>query len=91
MEMLQVSPAQRSLWIAEQMGTAGAALHAEQAIELDSPVDIGAIREAIQEIVRRHAALRATIALAGGEIRQQVRPYAEIPVPITDLAQTDLA
>lgn len=91
MEMLQVSPAQRSLWIAEQMGTAGAALHAEQAIELDSPVDIGAIREAIQEIVRRHAALRATIALAGGEIRQQVRPYAEIPVPITDLAQTDPA
>ncbi len=91
MKTLPIFPAQRSLWIAEQMGTAGAAMHAEQAVELDAPVDTGALCEAIQEIVRRHAALRTTFALADGEIWQQVHPDAVIPVPVINLDQAGSA
>ncbi|MFI6934726.1 condensation domain-containing protein [Streptomyces sp. NPDC050287] len=86
METAPVSPAQRDLWIADRVGTAGAALHTAEAVELSGAADIAALRRAVREIVRRHQVLRSTIVMVDGEPRQRVQPNWDIPVRIVDLA-----
>ncbi|MEU6076197.1 CocE/NonD family hydrolase [Micromonospora sp. NPDC047074] len=80
-----LSVAQRAIWLAEQAGTSGAAYHLDAAVELTGPVDTGALHAAVDEIVRRHEALRTTIVEIDEEPAQRIHP----PAPLT-IARLDL-
>jgi len=49
------------------------------------PLDTGALHRALDEIVRRHGALRTTFAIDGGRAMQVVRPHRPLDLPVADL------
>ncbi|MGK5519262.1 CocE/NonD family hydrolase [Micromonospora sp. URMC 107] len=80
-----LSVAQRAIWLAEQAGTSGAAYHLDAAVELTGPVDTGALHAAVDEIVRRHEALRTTIVEIDEEPVQRIHPAAPLTIARLDL------
>ncbi|MEV6695220.1 condensation domain-containing protein [Micromonospora sp. NPDC051196] len=81
---LSVSPAQESMWFALQL-TPGPAYHVPYRVRLDGPLDPGALRAALGDLVAHHDALRATFTLTGTELRQRIRPAGAFTLPVTDL------
>ncbi|MBQ1075762.1 CocE/NonD family hydrolase [Micromonospora sp. C31] len=80
-----LSVAQRAIWLAEQAGTSGAAYHLAAAVELTGPVDTAALRAAVDEIVRRHEALRTTIVEVDEAPVQRIHPAAPLQIERLDL------
>src|SRR5512134_1069984 len=81
----RLSFAQQRLWFLDQLG-AGAAYNVPWALRLDGRLDAAALRASLDEIVRRHEALRTTFPAAGGEAAQVIAPAASVPLPVTDLS-----
>ncbi len=67
-----VSAAQRRLWVLEQLDGDAAAYNMPAAIQIEGPLDVDALRRALQAIVQRHESLRTTFATIDGELRQMV-------------------
>jgi hypothetical protein len=53
---------------------------------LDGQVDVAALAAAVDDVTRRHAALRTTIRWLGDELVQQVHPTPVCPVEVTERA-----
>ncbi|MGI9119573.1 MAG: AMP-binding protein [Acidimicrobiales bacterium] len=58
---------------------------------LRGPLDVVALGGALNEIVRRHAPLRTTFTIAGGEGAQVVAPHRRVQVPLVDLGHLSAA
>jgi hypothetical protein len=82
---LRLSFAQQRLWFLDQLG-AGAAYNVPWALRLDGRLEVAALRASLDEIVRRHEALRTTFPAIGGEAAQVIAPTLSMPLPVTDLA-----
>jgi acyl carrier protein len=91
MQSVPVSNAQRNMWIAEKIGAAGPALHTVEALEFSDDIEPAAFRRAVQEIVRRHAVLRTTVAMVDGVLEQRIHEDADISVPIITITAPDVA
>jgi natural product biosynthesis luciferase-like monooxygenase protein/amino acid adenylation domain-containing protein len=79
---------QKGLWVLAQLGNTEARLYNEAlALRLRGPLRIAELRQALQQVVNRHEALR-TIFSADGDY-QQVLPELMIDLPLSDVA--DLA
>ncbi|HEX2081289.1 MAG TPA: amino acid adenylation domain-containing protein [Longimicrobium sp.] len=81
-----LSFAQQRLWLIDQMEGAGAAYHVPGAVRLRGRLDARALRGALEEVVRRHEALRTVFRLREGEPVQVVLPPSEVPLPLHDLS-----
>ncbi len=84
-EPLPLSFSQERLWFFEQMEPGSPTYHLPSRFRLLGPLDAGALRGSLREIVRRHASLRATYGLVGGRPVQIVRPVVDVPMPLIDL------
>jgi natural product biosynthesis luciferase-like monooxygenase protein/amino acid adenylation domain-containing protein len=74
---------QRQLWLESQMGEDAALAYVEsQSLHLHGPLDVGALRGAVQALVRRHDALRATFA-PDGDV-QLIHPALDVELPLDD-------
>ncbi len=76
---LPLSYQQERLWFLDRLDdAAGAAYHVETALELTGPLDIGALGEALRQVVKRHEGLR-TVFVSGdnGWPVQAVAPTAD--------------
>jgi amino acid adenylation domain-containing protein len=81
---IPLSADQRHLWIMTQMGTAEAlAYNVPTAIELEGPLDVGLLKQAIQQVVDRHDMLRTTVSEDGST--QRIAPAWPIELPVTAL------
>jgi amino acid adenylation domain-containing protein/non-ribosomal peptide synthase protein (TIGR01720 family) len=80
------SPIQRRIWLASRTTAGSVSYNMAGTFELQGPIDLPALARAFQALVDRHDALRSGFALAGGVLRQRVRP-AEAIGPI--LRDTD--
>src|SRR5437588_12798084 len=65
-----LSFAQQRLWFLDQLETAGAAYHIPAIFRVEGRLDAAALEYALDEIVRRHEALRTVFREAGGEAAQ---------------------
>jgi amino acid adenylation domain-containing protein len=83
---LPLSFAQQRLWFLEQFTPGGAAYNVPLAIRLRGPLDGRALAAALNEIVRRHAALRTRFRTEGGAPVQEIVPELRIEVPVTDVS-----
>ena len=83
---LPASFAQQRLWFLDRLQPGSPAYNIPTAVRLDGRLDLDALRRSLQEIVRRHEALRTTFADDGGVPRQVIADSLELPLPVEDLS-----
>ncbi len=80
---LSLVPSQRGLFaLAARNSDASRAYNEASALELRGPLDLPALRSALQALVDRHESLRTSIS-ADGET-QTIHPRAALPLPVLD-------
>ena len=82
---LPLSFAQERLWFLDQLLPGSPAYTIFDAVRLEGPLDLEALRRSISELVRRHEVLRSTFPSVSGRPVQVVQPPAPLEVPLTDL------
>ncbi|MBV7244559.1 MupA/Atu3671 family FMN-dependent luciferase-like monooxygenase [Streptomyces sp. MW-W600-10] len=82
--------AQRRLWLAAQLMANPAAYNETQAVRLRGPLDVPALRAAVDGLVERHAGLRTVFrGEAEAGVVQVVREGLRIPLTVTDAGGQD--
>jgi amino acid adenylation domain-containing protein len=82
---LPSSFAQSRLWFLDRLQPGTAQYNIPAAVRLSGRLDIAALRGALQEIVRRHEALRTTFALTVEGPVQVIHPILDVPLPVEDV------
>ncbi|HEX8274758.1 MAG TPA: amino acid adenylation domain-containing protein [Longimicrobiaceae bacterium] len=82
---LPLSFAQQRLWFIDQLEPGSAAYNVPQARRLRGALDVGVLRRALDETVRRHESLRTTFHRAGGRPVQVVSPEGRARLAEVDL------
>ncbi|MES1243275.1 MAG: amino acid adenylation domain-containing protein [Acidobacteriota bacterium] len=80
---------QEQLWFLDQLDPGSAAYNQPSAIRLSGEVDESALLRALEEIVRRHEALRTTFHAEQGRPAQRVAPPGDFDVPVVDLSHVE--
>ncbi|MEU2158743.1 amino acid adenylation domain-containing protein [Streptomyces sp. NPDC019396] len=81
---------QESIWLNDQVQE-GTSRYLESWVNrLRGPVDIDAVRIALNGVVDRHESLRSRLVLAEGRPVQQVLPHLSVPLTIRDVTEDGL-
>ncbi|HEX8559654.1 MAG TPA: condensation domain-containing protein, partial [Pyrinomonadaceae bacterium] len=73
-----LSHGQRALWYLHHLAPESAAYNISRAVRIRTPLDVAALRRALQKLLDRHASLRATFHERRGEALQHVHESAEL-------------
>ena len=84
---LPLSFAQRRLWFIEQLAPGKSAYNIPAAIRLKGPLNVVALERCLNEIVKRHEALRTTFAMVDGGPVQVIAPILTLALPVVDLRE----
>ncbi|MEU3934969.1 condensation domain-containing protein [Streptomyces sp. NPDC029044] len=86
MTEIPLSHAQQGMWFLERFS--GTSFVDPMTFRLKGDLDAGALRWSLEELVRRHEALRTRFPVTGGRPTQEVVPAdrAELALPLTDLS-----
>ncbi|ELX07967.1 linear gramicidin synthase subunit C [Janthinobacterium sp. HH01] len=84
---LPLSFAQQRLWFIDQFESASALYNIPAAVRLSGALDVAALRRTVNEIVRRHEALRTSFASADGTPVQVIAPVLELALEAQDLSE----
>ncbi|WP_405480820.1 MupA/Atu3671 family FMN-dependent luciferase-like monooxygenase [Streptomyces anulatus] len=76
--------AQRRLWLAARLMENPAAYNETGAVRLRGPLDVAALRTAVDGLVERHAGLRTVFRAEEAGVVQVVRNGLRIPLTVTD-------
>jgi amino acid adenylation domain-containing protein len=82
-----LSFAQQWLWLLDQFETGNVYYNTRGIFRLRGPLNVAALKQSLDEIVRRHQVLRTTFPSEDGRPRQVITPHLSIPLPTTDLCQ----
>jgi amino acid adenylation domain-containing protein len=82
---LPLSFAQERLWFLEQLAPENTVYTLPLAVRLTGKLDEAALRASLDEIVRRHEALRTTFRLVNGQPVQMVGVASSLQLPLIDL------
>jgi amino acid adenylation domain-containing protein len=85
LEPVELSFGQRRLWFVSQMGLASVAYNAPMGWRLRGPIHIEALEKSLNEIIRRHEALRTCFRLKDGQPLQVVSSQYSFRLPVIDL------
>ncbi|MFG2825496.1 amino acid adenylation domain-containing protein [Kitasatospora sp. NPDC048365] len=80
------TPAQRRLWLVDRMYPGRTDYHEPKALVLTGPLDVEALRGALDRVAARHPQLRTVFREVGGELHQVALPPAPLPCPPVDLS-----
>ncbi|MEW5929568.1 MAG: non-ribosomal peptide synthase/polyketide synthase, partial [Gemmatimonadota bacterium] len=87
MEGLPLSFAQQRLWLVDRIEPGGSAYNMPAALRRRGPLQPGALRAGLRELVRRHEVLRTVFRERDGVPVQVIGPPAPVPLPVVDLAR----
>jgi amino acid adenylation domain-containing protein len=84
---LPLSFGQQRLWFLDQLEPGSVAYNMPSAVRLEGRLDLPALERSLDEIVRRHEALRTVFHLSAGEDEpeQRILPAVPAPLPRADL------
>ena len=85
-ELLSTSFAQQRLWFLDRLEPGKATYNIPAAVRISGPLDIDALRSALDEIVRRHEILRTVYVDRGGVPMQRILGPASVPMQHDDLS-----
>lgn len=80
------SYAQRSLWFLQQLAPESPFYNLHVGTRLATRVDVAALEESVNEVVRRHEALRTAFKVVDDEPVQVISPRLHVPVPVSYLS-----
>jgi len=83
---IPASLAQQRLWLAEQIDPGNASYNVPCIVRMTGTLDEPALERALNEVVRRHEALRTTLVEVGGEPRQIIAEPFAVPIARADLS-----
>ena len=81
-----LSFSQRRFWFLDQVQPGCPAYHIAAGLRLSGPLVSEALERALNEVIRRHEALRTTFSAKDGEPVQVVAPEASIKLAILDVS-----
>ncbi|HEY7350647.1 MAG TPA: amino acid adenylation domain-containing protein [Ktedonobacterales bacterium] len=80
-----LSFAQEPLWFIDQLTPGSAAYNLPYALRLSGPLDLAALEQSLQEIVKRHESLRTTFPAIEGRPVQMIASSLQLPFSVVDL------
>ncbi len=80
-----LSFSQQRLWFLDQYEPNSSVYNVASALRLEGRLDLEALKQSLNEIVRRHEALRTTFSIVEGEPQQVIVPSLSVSIPIVDL------
>ncbi|RKH40633.1 non-ribosomal peptide synthetase, partial [Corallococcus sp. AB050B] len=83
---LPLSFAQQRLWLIDQLEPGSALYNMPVAVRLEGHLRADVLEHALQEVVRRHEALRTTFAQVEGAPVQLIHPDSHQPLALVDLS-----
>ena len=81
-----LSFSQQRLWVLDRLVPGNPFYNLPTAVQLPGQVEVTVLARAVNEIIRRHEALRTVFTMENGEPVQVIRPELEIAVEKIDLA-----
>ncbi|MFJ5844173.1 condensation domain-containing protein [Streptomyces sp. NPDC092903] len=78
--------AQKQLWLAEQVNPGLLTHTIPLLLRIDGPLDGGALRAAVGDVVARQSGLRGNFLETGNEPVQRIAPFRGFDVPVVDLS-----
>ena len=82
-----LSFAQQRLWFLNNLEPGNPFYNVRQAVRLNGPLDVRALKQSLSEVVRRHESLRTTFTAIDGQAIQVVSPAEPVKLPILDLSE----
>jgi amino acid adenylation domain-containing protein len=82
---LPLSFAQQRLWFLDQYEPNSSVYNIPSALRLRGCLNIGALEQSLNEIIRRHESLRTTFSIVEGEPVQLIGPCLGSPLAVVDL------
>jgi amino acid adenylation domain-containing protein len=82
--MIPLSPAQQRLWLLSQIDGPSSSYNIAIAMRMGGRLDRPALREALNDVVRRHEVLRTVLPAVAGQPRQHILRAAEAVVPLAE-------
>jgi amino acid adenylation domain-containing protein len=82
---LSLSFAQQRLWFMDQWAPGRAFYNISEAMRLTGPLNVEALSDALNEIVRRHESLRTKFVAVDGQAVQVIAPSLKLPLGLCDL------
>src|ERR687885_2382021 len=83
--------AQQRLWFIDQLVPGNPFYNVSTALRLTGSLNLAALEQAFNEIVRRHEVLRTTFRMLEGQLVQIIAPTLTIPLPVVDLRNLSAA
>ncbi|NJR56941.1 MAG: hypothetical protein HC768_21855 [Acaryochloris sp. CRU_2_0] len=84
-EPLPLSWAQERLWFLAEFEGPSATYNLSEVVQIQGPLWVEALEQALTEVVRRHEVLRTTFPLIDGTPVQAIAPPALVRLPVVDL------
>ncbi|GAA1369515.1 type I polyketide synthase [Catellatospora chokoriensis] len=94
LEPQEVAPAthqQEQMWRRQLRAPDPAAVHIALRLNVTGPLDVPALRQALDLVVSRHAPLRTWLVERDGSLLQQVHAHRTLAVPVVEVAEGDVA
>src|SRR5262245_59472282 len=81
-----LSYGQQRLWFLDQLAPGNPVYNLPTGVRLRGPLDLSALQESLNEIIRRHEALRTRFLILDSEPVQVIDPEFELPLEVIDLS-----
>jgi amino acid adenylation domain-containing protein len=85
-ERAPLSFSQERMWFLDQLDPGTPAYNLFNLVEVKGPLAIPVLRRCLDELVRRHEALRTVFVDSGGKPEQRILAATPFPLPVVDLA-----
>ena len=82
-----LSFAQQRLWLIDRLSPGGPAYNVPAAVRLGGRLDLSALEQSLNEVVRRHEVLRTTFAVVDEQPVQFVAEELKLSLAVTDLSR----
>jgi amino acid adenylation domain-containing protein len=85
-EELPLSFAQQRLWFLDQLEPGSAVYNCPAAVRFSGALNIAALEQGFNEVVRRHETLRTSFSTRSGSPIQVIASSLQVPLPLIDLS-----